>query len=137
MLQQEVEYSLEYFNVLSEIYTFVISAQIKYCQMNMKHPFLEQTFLNIAIYNRSIKKFSDSMLMWKRLEALQKEVYGQDCSLLLMTWKNLGICCLGVGQTGQAEKYFEMCKELVTKLGEQTNDQKILLKDKEELASLE
>jgi len=40
--------------------------------MDMKHPFLEGTYLNIAVFNRSMKKFGDSLMMWKRLETLQK-----------------------------------------------------------------
>ena len=98
--------SVEVLSVVSEIYTYVISAQVKYCKMNMKHPFLEQTFMNIAIFNRSMKKFADSLQMWKLLEGLQKEMYGEDSYNMMFTWKNIGTCYLGVGNADQARDYF-------------------------------
>jgi len=55
---------------VSEIYTYVLTAQVKYCRYDMRHPFLEQTYLNIAIFNRSLKKFGDSLQTWQRLEEL-------------------------------------------------------------------
>lgn len=85
--------------IVAEIYNYVLSAQVRYVKMDMTHPFLEQTFLNVAIFNRSLNRFAESMLMFKRLETLQKETYGEDTPLLLLTWKNLGICCLGTGQS--------------------------------------
>ena len=63
----------------------------------MKHPFLEQTFLNFGIFYRTLKKFADSLMMWKRLEELQKDLYGEEASALIFTWKNMGTCYLGIG----------------------------------------
>ena len=105
--------SVEVLSMVSEIYTYVISAQVKYCKMDMKHPFLEQTYLNIAIFNRSMKKFADSLQMWKLLEGLQKEIYGEKGYNLLFTWKNIGTCFLGVGSSDKAREYFEMCLNLL------------------------
>ena len=89
--------SVEILRIVSEIYVYVISAQMRYCKMNQNHPFLEQTYLNIALFNRSLQKFSESKMMWLRLESLQKEMYGENHHLLQFTWKNLGICFLGLG----------------------------------------
>jgi len=97
---------VEVLTVVSEIYTYVISAQVKYCKMNMKHPFLEQTFMNIAIFNRSMKKFADSLQMWKLLEGLQKDMYGEDSYNMMFTWKNIGTCYVGIGISDQARDYF-------------------------------
>lgn len=72
----------------------------------MKHPFLEQTYLNVGIFNRSLKKFGESLQTWRRLEELQKDLYGDRSPVLLFTWKNLGTCHLGIGQSDQALKYF-------------------------------
>ena len=96
-MQESVQMNVEILKIVSEIYTYVISSQVKYVRLNMKHPFLEQTYMNIAIFNRSLKKFSDSLMMWKRLEALQKDLYGEESPILLFTFKNIGTCYLGVG----------------------------------------
>jgi len=109
--------NLNILRVVSEVYTHVISAQARYCKMNMRHPFLEQTFFNIAIFNRGLKKMSEALLMFKRLEALQKDLYGEESQLLVITWKNIGTCYLGVGQSEQAENYFKQCIVLINKLG--------------------
>ena len=97
---------VEVLSVVSEIYTYVISAQVKYCKMNMKHPFLEQTFMNIAIFNRSMKKFADSLQMWKLLEGLQKDMYGDESYNMMFTYKNIGTCYLGIGNCDFARDFF-------------------------------
>ena len=82
----------------------------------MRHPFLEQTYLNIAIFNRSMKKYADALMMWKRLEALQVDLYGEDSITHLYTWKNIGTCYLGIGKSEEARKYFQDCIDLVGNL---------------------
>ena len=104
--------------------------------MNMKHPFLEQTYFNIAIFNRTLKRFSDSLLMWKRLENLQKDLYGEKSPVLYFTWKNVGTCYLGVGQSEQAKKYFEDCLQLLKDCPVDEEKVDVIQKDKEEEASL-
>ena len=61
---------IEIKRVIAEIYNFVMSAQVKYVKQDMKHPFLENTYLNVAIFNRTVKSFGESLMMWKRLETL-------------------------------------------------------------------
>ena len=100
----------------------------------MKHPFLEQTYLNIAIFNRSMKKFADSLQMWKLLEGLQKEMYGDDSYNLLFTYKNIGTCFLGVGNSEKAREYFEQCITLLQKC--KTAKPEIQKKDREEESNL-
>ena len=62
--------NIELKRVISEIYHFVLGAQVKYCKLDMKHPFLENTYMNVAIFNRTMKSFGESLMMWKRLESL-------------------------------------------------------------------
>jgi len=112
-LHDNLGVNVELKKIVAEIYTFVIGAQVKYCKLNMKHPFLESTYLNIAIFNRTMKKFGDSLMMWKRLEALQKSLYGNDSMSLLYTYKNIGTCYLGIGNSEDARKYFKDCIELI------------------------
>lgn len=102
----------------------------------MKHPFLEQTYVNVAIFNRSLKKFSESLMTWKRLEELQKDLYGEKSSVLLFTWKNIGTCYLGIGQSEQALKYFNDCIGLLEELPLDDDKEDIKQKDKNEIMSL-
>ena len=74
--------------------------------MDMKHPFLEQTYLNIAIFNRSMKKHADALIMFKRLENLQTSMYGEKNALLLFVYKNIGTCYLGLGNSENGREYF-------------------------------
>ena len=81
-----------------------------------------------------MKKFADSLQMWKLLENLQKEAYGEDSYSLLFTYKNIGTCFLGVGNSDKAREYFEMCLELLEKC--KSTRPEIIKKDKEETYSL-
>lgn len=122
--------------VVSEIYSYVLTAQVKYCRYNMKHPFLEQSYLNMGIFNRSLKKFGESLRTWQRLEELQKDLYGERSPVLLFTWKNLGTCCLGLGQSDQALKHFEASIGLLQEQPMDEDKEAVRTKDKVELLGL-
>ena len=72
--------------------------------------------------------------MWKLLEGLQKDMYGEESYNLLFTYKNIGTCFLGVGNSEKARDYFEMCIDLLDKC--KTTKLDIIKKDKEETSSL-
>jgi Tfp pilus assembly protein PilF len=63
-----------------------------------------------------MKKYADALMMWKRLEALQTELYGDKVITHLYTWKNIGTCYLGIGKSEDARQYFLDCIELVENL---------------------
>lgn len=132
----EMNAKVEIKRIIAEIYTFVLSAQVKYCKLDMRHPFLESTYLNIGIFNRSMKKFGESLMMFKRLEQLQKQVYGDSNILLLYTYKNIGTCYLGIGQSDSARKYFRDCLELLETVVYDHEKPELIVKDKEEKAML-
>ena len=90
--------------------------------------------MNVAIFNRTMKAFGESLMMWKRLEALQKDVYGNDVMSLLYTFKNIGTCYLGIGQSDSARKYFRDCIELIQNAKCDHEKEETKFKDKEELA---
>ena len=134
-LQNDVA-MVELKKVVAEILTYVVSAQVQYCKMNMKHPFLEQTYMNIGIFNRSTKKFGEALMMWKRLESLQKDLYGENSLQLLYTYKNIGTCYLGISQGDNARKYFKDCLTLLDNLESDIDDKEMKDKDNEERAQL-
>jgi len=107
-----------------------------YCRNNAKHPFLEQTYLDVAVFYRSIKKFGESLMMWKKLEALQKHLYGEDNMSLMYTYKNIGTCYLGVTQIESAHKYFDQCIELINNAKSDVEKPEQKLKDRLEIAAL-
>lgn len=134
---EEMHVNVEFKRIVAEIYSFVISAQVKYCRMNMTHPFLEQTYLNIALFNRSMKKFAESLMMWRRLESLQRELYGEGAILMLYTYKNIGTCYLGLGKSEDARKSFEECIDLIKAIKSDTPKPEHNRRDQEEIANLE
>lgn len=121
---------------VAEILTYVVSAQVQYCKMNMKHPFLEQTYMNIGIFNRSTKKFGEALMMWKRLEALQKDLYGDSALQLLYTYQNIGTCYLGISQGDRAREYFSECLALLDRVEADQEQPEFVEKDQEERARL-
>ena len=128
--------NVELKKIISEIYSYVLTSQVKYCKFDMKHPFLEATFLNVAIFHRSLKKYGESLMMFKRLEQLQKQIYGEMNICLLYTYKNIGTCYLGIGQSEQARKYFRDCIELIEGAVYDCDKPELKIKDKEEIATL-
>lgn len=61
-------------------------------------------------------------------------MYGEESYNLLFTYKNIGTCFLGVGNSEKARDYFEMCIDLLDKC--KTTKLDIIKKDKEETSSL-
>ena len=92
--------------------------------------------MNLAIFNRTLRKFGESLIFWKKLENLQKEVYGEKSIVLFFTWKNLGTCYLGIGSSADAKKYFENCLQLLKDCPIDEDKLDVIKKDREEEASL-
>jgi tetratricopeptide (TPR) repeat protein len=67
---------------------------------------------------------------------LQKDLYGDRSPVLLFTWKNIGTCYLGIGQSDQALKYFVDCIGLLQELPVDDDKEAVKTKDKVELMSL-
>ena len=61
-------------------------------------------------------------------------MYGENSYNLLFTFKNIGTCFLGVGNSEKAREYFEQCIDLLGKC--KTSKPDIVKKDREEESSL-
>lgn len=55
----------ELVEIIKQIYQYVFYAQLEYCKMDQSHPFLEQTYLNIAIFKRECKNYLESLSLWQ------------------------------------------------------------------------
>lgn len=71
----------------ARLYQYVVGYQKAYVRGNEKHPYLEQTFINAGIFNRSIKRYSEAETMFRKAEALQRAVYGEGSETLVYTIK--------------------------------------------------
>ena len=53
------------FEMAERVLTYVFQQQLNYVDFNTKHPFLEQTILNLAIVFRNQEKFTSASQMFK------------------------------------------------------------------------
>lgn len=127
---------VELMHASAQIYAYIYAAQHEYCRLNKKHPFLEQTYIGIAMFNRGLKRYAESLAMWKELEALQAELYGEDSMVLLFTWKNIGTCYMGVGKSEDARHFMNKAMALMQGVMKDTDSEEQKKKDQIELASL-
>lgn len=71
----------------SRLYQYVLNYQRKYVGGNEIHPYLEQTYINIGIFNRTLKRYNEAERMFRLAEALQRAVYGDTHEVLVYTLK--------------------------------------------------
>ena len=74
--------------------------------------------------------------MWKQLEALQKDLYGQDSMVLLFAYKNIGVCYLALGNSVDSKFFFNKCIKLLEDVMKDTDSEEQRKKDKIELSSI-
>lgn len=90
---------------------------------------MEQTYISIAMFNRNLKRYAESLAMWKELEALQVGLYGKDSMVLLFTWKNIGTCYMGVGKSEDARHFMNKAMDLMTSAAKDTDSEEQKKKD--------
>ena len=83
-----------------------------------------------------MKKYAESLAMWKSLEALQKDIYGENSMVLLFTLKNLGVCYMGIGNTQDAKFFFNKSLKLIQNAMKETDSDNQKKKDQIEIASI-
>jgi Tfp pilus assembly protein PilF len=57
--------------------------------------------------------------MWEYLRRIQEDMYGTDNEVLVYTYKNIGVCYLGLGVPDKAEEYYNKSLEIMERLKEQ------------------
>ncbi len=99
------------FDSAERILYYVLQKQTEYVQFQKDHPFLEQTVMNLALYYRSTQQLQLSLNMWKYLMDIQVKLYGEK-EMLIYTYKNIGVCLLGLGKPEEAEVEYQKALKL-------------------------
>ena len=116
--------------------TYILRDQVKYCNGDYMHPFLEETYLNLGILKRSMRQFGEAETQFRKAEELQKSMYGHDHPALVCTLKQVGVCQLGLQMPQLAQKSLNEAKDLLVSLMSDEDDAETKQKDKEELSAL-
>lgn len=53
------------------------------------------------------------MFFWDKLKSIQEELYQSDREVLIYTYKNIGVCCMALGQPGKAEEMYHLALGIV------------------------
>ena len=124
-------------------FTGTMKKQLKYVGDEPDHPFLEQTYMHMAVMYKNIQnlasgKFSSNScdiatIMFKNLLAIHKRVYGESSYTLAADYKNIGTCQIGIGQANEsieplvnAEKYSKIALSELDDESEVKDEQKQL-----------
>ena len=81
------------------------------------------------MFNRNLKRYAESLAMWKEVEALQVENYGADSMVLLFTWKNIGTCYMGTGKSEDARHWMDKAMALMKSVMKDTDSEDQKRKD--------
>lgn len=64
--------------------------QISYTGNEADHPFLEQTYMHMAIMYKNINNLGSSLVMWRSLLNVHIRQYGEHSHILAADYKNIG-----------------------------------------------
>lgn len=64
--------------------------QLKYVGEEHDHPFLEQTYMHMAVMYKTMNNLNSSAIMWKNLLKIHERVYGEGSYTLGADYKNIG-----------------------------------------------
>lgn len=82
--------------------------QLKYVGEVADHPFLEQTYLHLALLYKQLKNLNASLTMWQNLKKVHERQFGENKHYLSSDLKNIGTCQLGLNKADDAiESYKE------------------------------
>jgi Tfp pilus assembly protein PilF len=51
--------------------------------------------------------------MWEQLKKIQENMYGDDKEVLIYTYKNIGVCYLGLGMPDKAEESYKKALDII------------------------
>jgi tetratricopeptide (TPR) repeat protein len=94
-----------------------MNKQLRYVEEEKDHPFLEQTFMHLALLYKALRRIQESLGMWELLLGVHKRTYGDKQYYLASDFKNIGTCLLGLNNPEEAIENFlkaELyCKEAI------------------------
>ena len=95
-------YSAGKFDQAHMFFTGTLKKQLIYVDNEQNHPFLEQTYLHMAILYKSINNINSSLVMWEKVLKVHQRIYGDNSFFLSADYKNIGVWLLGVGKVQES-----------------------------------
>lgn len=83
-----------------------MNKQLKYVEEEKDHPFLEQTFMHLALLYKTLRQIQQSLAMWELLLGVHMRTYGDKQYYLASDYKNIGTCLLGLNRPQEAIENF-------------------------------
>ncbi len=113
-------FSTNQFEQAHLFFSGTLNKQLKYCGEE-DHPFLEQTYMHLALLYKTLKNLNAAYQMWLNLLKVHKRCYGEKTHFLASDYKNIGTCELGLNRPDKAiERFLEA--ELYCKQGIEIED---------------
>lgn len=129
-------YSAQKYDQAHLFFTGTMKKQLVYVEEEKDHPFLEQTYMHMAVMYKTINNLNTSAVMWKNLLNCHKRAYGDNSHVLAPDYKNIGTCELGINKVTEAIESLNLA-EKYGKLGiEQAEDDTEKREEKKQLAEI-
>lgn len=110
--------------------------QIAYTGNEANHPFLEQTYMHMAIMYKNINNLGSSLVMWRSLMNVHIRQYGEYSHILAADYKNIGTCQIGLGQPKEGVENLMKAELLSRKYLEMGEDPEDEMEEKKQLAEI-
>lgn len=117
-------------------FTGTMKKQLVYVEGEQDHPFLEQTYMHMAVMYKAINNINSSMIMWRSLLKIHQRVYGENSYLLSADYKNIGIWELGLGQVENAIETLHTSETLSRAAIESLNEEDDIRDEKKQLSEV-
>jgi tetratricopeptide (TPR) repeat protein len=117
-------------------FTNTMKKQIEYVEDEKDHPFLEQTYMHMAVMYKQIGNLNSSNIMWKNLLRTHQRLYGDNNHILSADYKNIGTWEIGIGATQEGIESLEKAKEFAKRGLEEIEDKEDIAAQKREIAEI-
>lgn len=100
------------------------------------HPFLEQTYLHMAVLHKALNNVNSSLYMWERVLKVHQRIYGENSYLLSADYKNIGVCKLGVGRVEEAIEALHSSEQYSKLAIKELKEPEDILEEKKQLSEV-
>ena len=111
-----------------------LKKQLLYVDNEEDHPFLEQSYIHLAVLYKTMGNIALSLAMWQSSLKVHKRQYGETSYLLSSDYKNIGMWQLGLGQVKESIESLQI-SERYSKIAQQELKEPEDIKDEKKLLS--